>query len=306
MHGRARGSAPARAPTGRCACATATISRTVRHAHGYVVQTLADLGWVGLGLSLLAAVRLARGRGPGRRAAPTRSRPALGRGARRRWRRSPSSRSSSASTRRSTGPGSCPATSCRRCCARAGWHRARRCASASTGERTGGDGAAGHRAARSDGCPRRRDRPRRRLGALQPVRSLQRAGRGLRSPGARRVAAGRRRSPRSPTTATRWRSTRCSTSRRSSRRGATCARRERALDQAIELEPANPETWRRLGALRLERARTTRRARCSAFQHRLLPRTRSPRAATSDVVSPRARVINGGVARATSIGRASA
>ena len=29
-------------------------SRTVRHAHGYVVQTLADLGWVGLGLSLLA------------------------------------------------------------------------------------------------------------------------------------------------------------------------------------------------------------------------------------------------------------
>jgi hypothetical protein len=29
--------------------------RTVRHAHGYVVQTLADLGWVGLGVSLLAA-----------------------------------------------------------------------------------------------------------------------------------------------------------------------------------------------------------------------------------------------------------
>jgi O-Antigen ligase len=28
----------------------------VRHAHGYVVQTLADLGWVGLGVSLLAAV----------------------------------------------------------------------------------------------------------------------------------------------------------------------------------------------------------------------------------------------------------
>ena len=30
-------------------------ARQVRHAHGYVVQTLADLGWVGLGLSLLAA-----------------------------------------------------------------------------------------------------------------------------------------------------------------------------------------------------------------------------------------------------------
>lgn len=29
--------------------------RTVGHAHGYVVQTLADLGWIGLGLSLLAA-----------------------------------------------------------------------------------------------------------------------------------------------------------------------------------------------------------------------------------------------------------
>src|SRR4051812_1766795 len=28
----------------------------VRHAHGYVVQTLADLGWVGLGLSLLTAL----------------------------------------------------------------------------------------------------------------------------------------------------------------------------------------------------------------------------------------------------------
>ena len=27
----------------------------VRHAHGYVVQTLADLGWIGLGLSLIAA-----------------------------------------------------------------------------------------------------------------------------------------------------------------------------------------------------------------------------------------------------------
>ncbi len=29
-------------------------ARQVRHAHGYVVQTLSDLGWVGLGLSLLA------------------------------------------------------------------------------------------------------------------------------------------------------------------------------------------------------------------------------------------------------------
>jgi hypothetical protein len=29
---------------------------TVQHAHGYVVQTLADLGWIGLGLSLLATI----------------------------------------------------------------------------------------------------------------------------------------------------------------------------------------------------------------------------------------------------------
>ena len=28
----------------------------VRHAHGYFVQTLSDLGWVGIGLSLLAAL----------------------------------------------------------------------------------------------------------------------------------------------------------------------------------------------------------------------------------------------------------
>ena len=43
----------------------------VRHAHGYVVQMLADLGWVGLGLSLLAAWRVVRrGRGARARRAP--------------------------------------------------------------------------------------------------------------------------------------------------------------------------------------------------------------------------------------------
>jgi hypothetical protein len=31
-------------------------ARQVRHAHGYVMQTLSDLGWVGLGLSLVAAL----------------------------------------------------------------------------------------------------------------------------------------------------------------------------------------------------------------------------------------------------------
>ena len=51
--------APARAPTARCGCATASTARSVRHAHGYVVQTLADLGWVGLGA--VAARGAARG-----------------------------------------------------------------------------------------------------------------------------------------------------------------------------------------------------------------------------------------------------
>ena len=50
-------SAPAPAPTRSSARATATNGDViVRHAHGYFVQTLSDLGWVGVGLSLLAAL----------------------------------------------------------------------------------------------------------------------------------------------------------------------------------------------------------------------------------------------------------
>ena len=48
--------APAPAPTRRSARASATDALAVRHAHGYVVQTLADLGWAGLAASLLAAI----------------------------------------------------------------------------------------------------------------------------------------------------------------------------------------------------------------------------------------------------------
>jgi hypothetical protein len=46
-----------------------TDNLSVRHAHGYVVQTLADLGWAGLGLSLLATLTwmLAAGRAIGLR-----------------------------------------------------------------------------------------------------------------------------------------------------------------------------------------------------------------------------------------------
>ena len=55
MHARlAAGRAPERAPTRRCATASGPGTLYVRHAHGYVPQTLADLGWVGLALSLLA------------------------------------------------------------------------------------------------------------------------------------------------------------------------------------------------------------------------------------------------------------
>ena len=50
----------------------------VRHAHGYVPQTLADLGWVGLGLSLLARGPVGQGRGAGDRAAAPRPRAAVG------------------------------------------------------------------------------------------------------------------------------------------------------------------------------------------------------------------------------------
>ena len=52
---RPRGSAPARASYGTLRLRYRLDGRQVQHAHGYVVQTLSDLGWVGLALSLLAA-----------------------------------------------------------------------------------------------------------------------------------------------------------------------------------------------------------------------------------------------------------
>ena len=91
-----------------------------RHAHGYVHQTLADLGLIGLGREprwrssawLLAAARTLasaprRCRRPGPRSAPACWRS--------RW-----WRSCSACTRRSTGPGSCPRSRSRACSAPAG------------------------------------------------------------------------------------------------------------------------------------------------------------------------------------------
>ena len=55
----------------------------VRHAHGYVPQTLADLGWAGLGAVAARAAPVGLGGDPGARHAPARPRAAVGRRARR-------------------------------------------------------------------------------------------------------------------------------------------------------------------------------------------------------------------------------
>ena len=302
MHARgARGSAPARAPTGRCGCATASTPGTVRHAHGYVVQTLADLGWVGLGLSLLAAVAWLAAAVARRRRPPARPRAAVGRRARRARRRWPPSRSSSACTRRSTGRGSCPATSCPRCCARAGWRRARRCASASAASSSR---AAAARPRRAAGRP-----PPRSCSCSAPRRRLERAA--ARALGAR---AGRRARARS----TRARCPRAASIARIAHDRNPLAveplfelaaieqaaeparpRPTRALEQAIDLEPANPETWRRLGALPAD-ALERPDGRAARLPGRLLPRS----ALAAEPVRRRhrvARLATRRLARATSI-----
>ncbi len=105
-------------------------ARTVRHAHGYVVQTLADLGWVGLGAVAAGRRRLARRRRAHGRGAPARPRRPLGRRTRRprlagrgrdRLRPALGDRLDVVRPRQRR---------CRRCCAPAGSRRARRCASA--------------------------------------------------------------------------------------------------------------------------------------------------------------------------------
>ena len=91
-----------------------------RAAHGYVVQTLADLGWAGLAVSLIAAAAwlLAALRATGL----TRRDRGLPYDAERIGMLTLASwSSSSACTRPSTGPGSSPPTPASRCCAPAGW-----------------------------------------------------------------------------------------------------------------------------------------------------------------------------------------
>ena len=97
-----------RARSPRRSCSTATQAAQGKHAHGYVHQTLADLGLLGLGVSLVALVAwlLAAGVTLGFCGQPARSR--RGRRNARGFSLSRSSRSCSGCTRRSTGPGSCP------------------------------------------------------------------------------------------------------------------------------------------------------------------------------------------------------
>ena len=132
----------------------------VRHAHGYIVQTLADLGLVGLGPDARAAARLdgrggtldasvqppleqlehaarlARSQRQRRRAGLAaadgrgRARGAIHAGARRACSACSAWSSCSASIRSRTGPGTCRATPAWRCCAPAGWPAADRCGAA--------------------------------------------------------------------------------------------------------------------------------------------------------------------------------
>ena len=67
-------------------------------------------------------------------------------------------------------------------------------------------------------------------------------------------------------------------------------RRARAalLEQAIDLEPANPESWRRLGQLRLNGFKDPKGA-LSAYQAAFFLDPRSPQSMTDIVIASRAR-----------------
>ena len=233
----------------------------VRHAHGYVVQTLADLGWLGLALSLAALARLARRR-------RARARPAARATAGCRWdaervgardarRRRARLRRALA---RSTGPGSSPPTRARRCCAPAGSPAAGRCARGWRPTRRAGArrrrSSARGRAPRSAACGRRArpGSPARCVGrrvavlvalaaawaAFQPVRSVHAGDAVFARARARRARRPRPTSPRSRASATRCRSTRCSSSPTSRRLRQPAAGRAAALERAVGCSPPTP------------------------------------------------------------------
>ena len=153
--------------TGAGAYATArtrfrTDTLAVRHAHGYVVQTLADLGWSASAVSLLALFAWLVARGARARAAAARSRAALGRRARRPRRRSRSSCSSSACTRTIDWTWFVPANAALRAAVRGLGRRARPAARAARA-RAGARGAA---------CPRRAARARPPIPTSRPRRRV--------------------------------------------------------------------------------------------------------------------------------------
>ena len=239
----------------------------VRHAHGYVVQTLADLGWVGLGGLAARAVRLAVGGVRARSACAdaiagcrgTRERVGDGR----RW---PSTvvvfGVHSAIDWTWFVPGNVvPALLC------AGWVVAR--------------GPLRERLAPLRAEPEREALPTvspllagglvavialvGAWSALQPVRSVHAENAAYARLDAGPAAAGdldrRDRARARPAGA------RSAVRHRLVPAGARATRRRRAtaLEQAVDLEPANPEPWRRLGAFRLTCC-TTPRARWQAYQ----------------------------------------
>ena len=199
-------------------------------------------------------------------------------------------------TPRSTGRGSCPATSCPRCCSPAGWRAAGRCGRrlaprprCRSRRRRAPSGAvapqpaglaplrAGARVARPACSRAAGDRPRARSRRGPPTSPCAPSTRGDealerldRAPSSRRS-----RSPRSPSTATRSPSTRCSSWPRSSRPAARRPRRKARWSRATEVQPASAETWRRLGRFRLDVLVGAARA-LDELPGRLLPRPAEP------------------------------
>ena len=232
----------------------------MRHAHGYFVQTLADLGILGLGVSLallaawLAAAARTTGARRRRRGAPeTPERIGL-------LTLSPSS-SSSACTRWSTGRGSSRATSCRRCCSPAGSPAAdpTRCrlrARAACARAC----AAGRDRGGADRRRRRRDRaawPTLAARSAPVAEALDALGtrRGARPrPGAPSSRGARRPQPAVARAAVRAR-------RRSSAPPATPRGARSRLRAGGQAQPASADAWVRLAELRAQRGPQRRRYR---------------------------------------------
>ena len=261
----------------------------VRHAHGYVVQTLADLGWIGLAAVAAGGARLALRRPAGDRPVVPRSRPAVRRRADRdadavrrgdRVRRPLGGRLDLVRARQRRRRravrrlGRRPRSAARPA---GGARRAARPCRAGVAARQPARAArpahpAAARARPSASCSRSRSR--RRGARTSPCGPCTPATR--RSTGSTRASPGRPpTSPASPPSATRSPSTRCSSWPRSSRRAAAPRRPRRALAKAVEIQPASAEAWRRLGRLRLDVLNDPQGA-LSAFQAAYYLDPRSP------------------------------